>query len=224
MFDKRRIALTASGILAILLGATALAEDKMEPLPLKPPKPGITGTPKEVSGLPGPVEKRSEQLRPPVLAPAGCVNLAAKRPVTSSDPEPMIGKLEQITDGDKEALVGSWVEVAMGKQWVQIDLGKSAEIHEVLLWHRHDNFVVFKGVVVQVADDADFISGVKTLFNNDQDNSVGLGIGDDKYYFEDYQGKLIDGKGVKARYIRLWSKGSTLGDGNEYTEVEVWGK
>ena len=193
MFTRRTAALAATGLFALVLGGTAGAQEKLEPLPLTIPKPGITGTPKEIKGLTGQVEKRTEEIRPPVLAPAGCVNLAFKRPVTSSDPEPMIGKLEQITDGDKAAFGGSWVELTLGKQWVQIDLGKPADIHAILLWHRHDNFVVYKGVVVQVASDPDFINGVKTLFNNDQDNSVGLGIGDDKYYFENYQGRLIQG-------------------------------
>ncbi|MGA2498264.1 MAG: hypothetical protein ABSH20_11015 [Tepidisphaeraceae bacterium] len=224
MFTQRNVMLVAVALLTLTLGGTAGAEEKMEPLPLKPPKPGITGTPKEIKGITGEIESPAGKVRPPFLAPAGCVNLAFKRPVTSSDPEPIIGKLEQITDGDKDALGGSWVELALGRQWVQIDLGKPAEIHAILVWHRHDNFVVYKGVVVQVASDPDFINGVKTLFNNDQDNSIGLGIGDDKYYFEDYQGKLIEGKGVKARYVRLWSNGSTMGDANEYTEVEVWGK
>jgi len=35
---------------------------------------------------------------------------------------------------------------------------------------------IYRDVVVQVADDADFINGVKTIFNNDQDNSAGLGV------------------------------------------------
>ena len=78
-------------------------------------------------------------------------------------------------------------------------------------------------VVVQVADDPDFIDNVKTLFNNDGDNSSGLGIGKDKAYWETNEGKLIDAKGVVARYVRLYSKGNTADDQNHYTEVEVYG-
>ena len=33
----------------------------------------------------------------------------------------------------------------------------------------------------------------------------------------------MDTKGVKGRYVRLWSKGNTSDDQNHYTEVEVWG-
>jgi hypothetical protein len=84
--------------------------------------------------------------------------------------------------------------------------------------------VVFHSVIVQVSDDPNFIDGVTTLFNNDQENAAGLGIGKDREYFETYEGKLIDAKGIKARYVRLYSKGSTYQDPlNRYTEVEVYG-
>jgi len=43
-------------------------------------------------------------------------------------------------------------------------------------------------------------------------------------YIETYQGKLIDGKGVKGRYVRLYSNGNTANKLNHYIEVEVWGK
>ena len=52
----------------------------------------------------------------------------------------------------------------------------------------------------------------------------GLGIGKDLEYFESNEGKLIDAKGEVARYVRLYSKGSTDSDLNHYIEVEVWGK
>jgi hypothetical protein len=77
---------------------------------------------------------------------------------------------------------------------------------------------------VQVSNDPQFIEGVTTLFNNDQTNAAGLGIGKDREYFETNEGKLVETKGVKARYVRLYSKGSTYQDPlNRYTEVEVWG-
>ena len=51
-----------------------------------------------------------------------------------------------------------------------------------------------------------------------------MGIGKDREYIENYEGKLIDAKGIKARYVRLYSKGSTFSDPlNRYTEVEVFG-
>jgi hypothetical protein len=41
-------------------------------------------------------------------------NLALNKPVTSSDKDPIIGKLDQVTDGDKEGSDGSWVELGAG--------------------------------------------------------------------------------------------------------------
>jgi len=77
---------------------------------------------------------------------------------------------------------------------------------------------------VQVADDADFLENVRTLYNNDHDNSAGLGVGKDLAYVEVNSGRLIDTKGVKARYVRLYSRGSTAGEMNHYIEVEVFGR
>jgi len=81
---------------------------------------------------------------------------------------------------------------------------------------------VYHDVVVQTADDPDMIRHVVTLFNNDIANDHGLGAGNDYQYIETAQGKLVDGKGTKARYVRLYSNGSTLNGGNDYQEVEVW--
>jgi hypothetical protein len=77
-------------------------------------------------------------------------------------------------------------------------------------------------VVVQAADDAEFTKNVRTIFNNDWENTSGLGIGSDKEYFETQEGKLIDAKGVKARYLRCYSRGSTMTAYNVYQEIEVY--
>jgi len=77
-----------------------------------------------------------------------------------------------------------------------------------------------------VASDPDFISDVQTVFNNDDDNSSGLGVGSDMNYVETSEGKLIDivNKGVKGQYVRLYSMGNNSNDQNHYLEVEVYGK
>ena len=72
-------------------------------------------------------------------------------------------------------------------------------------------------MVVQVSDDPAFGKDVKTVYDN---SAAGL----DRPYIESYQGKLIDAKGVKARYVRLYSNGNTTNKMNHYIEVEVWGK
>jgi hypothetical protein len=199
---------------------TAPAE--MVPIEIKLPKPMFVGTPQstKVANLEKPLGKP----RPPFLAPAGTTNVALGKPVASSDEEPIIGDIEMITDGDMEAADGSYVELGPFTQHVTVDLEAMHEIYAILMWHYHKQARVYFDVVVQVADDPDFITNVRTLFNNDTDNSAGIGVGKDMHYTETNEGKLIDAKGVKARYVRLYSNGNTGNDLNHYIEVAVYGK
>jgi hypothetical protein len=73
-----------------------------------------------------------------------------------------------------------------------------------------------------VSDDPEFKSGVTTLFNNDTDNSSGLGVGTDREYFEMEFGRVAAGKGVKARYVRGYTKGSNQSALNCWQEIEVY--
>jgi len=194
----------------------------MAPLPLKLPKPMFVGTPTNIS-VPN-LQKPSGKPRPPFYAPTGCVNLAAGKVVKSTDDMPIIGEIDMVTDGDKEAADGSYVELGPFQQHITVNLGQESENYAVLAWHYHKQARVYFDVIVQVADDPDFVTNVKTIFNNDIDNSAGLGIGKDMHYIETSEGKLIDAKGAKARYVRLYSNGSNANDLNNYIEVEVWGK
>ena len=208
--------------------AAAKPDDKKsEVLKIELPRPLFQGTPKNIKARPT-LEKYDEKPRPPFYVPPGVKNLALKKKVTSSDPAPIIGELEMITDGDKEGYDGCYVEVAPGKQWVQIDLGVPADIFALVVWHYHAEGRVYHDMVIQVADDPDFITNVRTVYNNDFDNSSGLGLGKDLEFIEDYRGRLIDakidGKPVRARYVRLYSRGNTSNDMNHYVEVEVFGK
>ncbi|MCH8805230.1 MAG: hypothetical protein IH986_03995 [Planctomycetes bacterium] len=191
-------------------------------LKLKLPRPAFKGTPKHVP--PGTnLEKPRKGPRPKFMAPKGTKLLSHGMPVKASDDDPIIGEIGFVTDGDREANEGSYVELGPGVQWVQIDLKKKHAIHAVLIWHYHASARIYHDVVVQVADDADFISNVRTVYNNDHDNSAGLGLGEAKEYWETYEGRLLDAKGVVARYVRLTSNGSTADDQNHYTEVDVYG-
>jgi hypothetical protein len=170
------------------------------------------------------LKKLSTEDRPPFLAPAGTTNVALGKPVTSSDPDPVIGDVSMITDGDKEAADGSFVELAPLLQHVTIDLEAVYEIFAIAVWHYHQQPQVYFDVIVQVADDCNFLKNVRTLFNNDIDNSAGLGPGKDMHYVETHQGELIDAKGAKARFVRLYSNGNNNNGLNHYIEVEVYGK
>ncbi len=232
----KRAMMLVTGLL--IVGTVSLADDKPTTRRAKPghdaagrkltkvdlelPRPAFKGTP--TNAPPGTnLEKPRKGARKPLLAPAGVENVAKGKPVTSSDPEPIIGELECVTDGTKEAEEGAYVELGPGLQWVQIDLKKKYEIFGLLVWHYHMTARVYRDVVVQVSNDPDFIEGVQTVFNNDHDNSSGLGLGDAKEYWETFEGKLMRVDGATGRYVRLYSKGSTADDQNHYTEVEVFG-
>jgi hypothetical protein len=206
-----------------MVAALAIAANVMaEPLKTEYPKPMFVGTPVPIS-LKN-MEKPHENKEWVFDLPAGSVNLAAKKTVTASDSAPLLGTLDLVTDGDKSAEEGSYVEIAGGKQWVQIDLGKTSDIGCILMWHYHLQARAYKAIVVQISDDPDFVKGVTTVFNNDMDNVNGLGVGKDFAYVENNYGKLVDAKGAKGRYVRLYSNGNTSNGMNHYIEVEVWGK
>jgi hypothetical protein len=205
--------------------APAPSGAKLVPIKIELPKPMFVGTPQDIK-----VENLEKPLgkpRPDFLAPEGTVNLAKEKTVKSSDEMPIIGEISYITDGDKEAADGSYVELGPLVQHITVDLGQPGELYAVVMWHYHKQPRVYTDVVVQVSNDADFIKDVKTIFNNDLDNSAGLGVGTDKHYIETSEGKLIDliSQGSpKARYIRFYSNGNTSNDLNHYIEIEVYGK
>lgn len=225
--NVRRGAVVSAAVLSAALlvchppACAAQTSDK-EPLPLTLPKPTFAGTPLNFVVKPG-IEPLSSKPRPLPLVPKGTVNLALHKRVTSSSP-PFSGSLDQVTDGIKEAREDTAVELKPRVQWVQIDLEQSDPISYIVVWHFFSEPVVFHDVIVQMSNDPRFIDGVNTLFNNDQENQAGLGIGKDREYFETNEGKLIDAHGIKARYVRLYSRGSSYRDPlNRYTEVEVYG-
>lgn len=212
------------GLAAILLftSNTALGQNVV-PLKIEIPKPMFVGTPKTIKSA-NLEPDRNKKPRPPVMVPKDVENVAADMMITSSDSFPVIGDLELATDGDKEGADGSFVELGPGKQYIQIDLEEEREIYAIVIWHFHSQARVYRDVVVQLADDEDFITNVRTVFNNDHDNSSGLGIGKDKEYIETNEGRPLAVKGEKAQYVRLYSNGSTASEMNHYVEVEVFGK
>ncbi|MEK7730213.1 MAG: discoidin domain-containing protein [candidate division KSB1 bacterium] len=202
------------------LNETVSAQN-LKPIPLVLPKPMFIGTPENMQ-VPN-LEKPLGKPRPAFLAPEGAKNISLNKPVSSTDEEPIIGEIAMITDGDKEAPDGHYVELGPFKQHVTIDLKAPHNIYAVVVWHFHKQARVYFDVVVQVADDKDFVKNVRTVYNNDHDNTSGLGVGKDKNYIETSEGRLIDAKGVIARYVRLYSKGNNNNDLNHYVEVEVHG-
>jgi hypothetical protein len=183
-------------------------DGKLVSIKLELPKPMFIGTPQnlKVKNLQKPLGKP----RPAFLAPPGTKNIALGKTVYSSDDFPVIGEVEMITDGDKNAAEGSFVELGPFLQDVTIDLGTNYKMYAIVFWHFHKQARVYFDVVVQTAEDKDMTENVTTLFNNDIDNSAS-------------EGKLIDAKGVTGRFVKLYSKGNTNNDLNHYIEVAVYG-
>lgn len=195
-------------------------QEKVE-LKIELPKPMFIGTPRNIKS--SNLEIITGKPRGPFFAPKGTELVSLKKPVTSSDSLPVIGELSYVTDGEKSGEDGYFVELGPGPQWVQIDLEAPYLIQAIVVWHYHSQARVYRDVIIQVSENKDFQEGIVTLFNNDHDNSSGLGAGGDKEYIETYEGKLIDGRSTPARYVRLWSNGNTSNDMNHYVEVEVYG-
>jgi hypothetical protein len=210
-----------AGLAASASAQTAAPEQGKEELKLQLPKPMFVGTPRNINS-PN-LEKVTGKSRGPFFVPTGTTLLSLNKPVTSSDTQPVIGDVAYLTDGEKSGEDGYFVELGPGKQYAQVDLKAPHQLNAILVWHYHAQARVYRDVVVLVSDDKDFVTGVTTVFNNDHDNSSGLGIGKDKEYIETAEGKLIDPRGARGRYIRLWSAGNTSNDMNHYVEVEIFG-
>lgn len=206
--------------LAFLLVPAHGAEEQ-KPLEFELPKAYYGGT---VASYWSPhLDTRVYVERPPLRAPEGTVVVSRKKPVTASS-APLLGELTQLNDGDKEFGKLSLLELPEGKQWVQIDLEEEYGIYAVLLWHFHEGSRVYFDVVGQLSNDPEFKTGVLTIYNNDYDNSLGLGAGTDKEYIENSDGRLFRPEGLRGRYIRFYSRGNSDHEFNNYVEIEVWGK
>lgn len=222
MMKSNKLSTLIFASLFLGLFATNVFSQKMVPIKIDLPKAMFVGTPTNMT-----IDKLEKPLgkpRPPFLAPEGTKNLALNKKVVSTDDMPIIGEVDYLTDGEKDGDEGNFVELGPFTQHVTIDLEKEYNIYALVLWHFHKQPRVYFDVVVQLSNDKDFKKGVKTIFNNDLDNSSKQGKGTDWHYVETAEGKLIDAKGEKARYVRCYSKGNNSNDLNHYIEVAVYGK
>jgi RNA polymerase sigma factor (sigma-70 family) len=210
-------------VVAAKSGSSQSGQSGLVPLILDLPTPAFKGTPKDLPLGPN-VEPLSDKPRAAMMVPPGLENLAPASTLTSSDRNVTADDLAKLTDGDKAASDQIIIFLRKGRQWVQMDLGSPQEVFALVIWHAHNIPKIYHDVIVQVADDPDFIENVRTIFNNDQDNTSGLWPGTQRKYVETYEGKLINAKGIKARHLRFHSNGSTESALNEYTEIEVYGR
>jgi hypothetical protein len=206
---------------AAAAAAAAVPAGDQEEIKLTFPKEMFIGTPVPTA-LPNLEKPDPTKVVKTFMAAKGTVNVAKGKKVSSSDSAPIIGDLTLVTDGDADGADGNFVELMPGKQWVQIDLEKAHDISKIAVWHYHKQAQAYIDVLVQVSDDAEFKTGVTTLFNSDHDDTSAMGKGADPAYIETNHGRVIDAKGTKARYVRLWSNGNTASDMNHYCEVQVY--
>ncbi len=185
------------------------------------PKPLFAGVPMPPDPPPNLVAGNSPPARE-VTIPRKVELISRKAPVTSSDPAPL-GELSMITDGDKQADDGYFVDLLPLKQWIQIDLGETREVWLVWLWMYHKSCVTYKDVIIQISDDPAF-NAAQTVFNNDHDNTSGMGEGKDEAWMETSFGHPVKVAGVHGRYVRLYSNGRNIDDTNQWIEVEVYGR
>ena len=215
---KRLFVIALAG--AWVASSARAAEGETVPLKLNLPAHTLKGTPEDLPKGPN-IEPVSDKPPTPVQVPKGVVNVAAGKSVTSSV-APFLGELSQITDGKKEAFDDDAVEFRKGTQWVQVDLGESYAIHAIAMWHDHRYVQAIHDVILQVSNDPEFKTGVTTLYNNDVDNSSGQGVGTDREYFELEFGRVVPAKGIKARYVRAYTRGSSQTALNCWQELEVY--
>ena len=221
MIPALNTVLTLATITLLNTTATFAADaPATEALVLQLPSPTLKGTPEQLPTGPG-IEANSDKPAAALMITKGAKNVALDKAVKTSV-NPFTGEASQITDGKKEAFDYDTVEMKKGVQWVQVDLGEVFTIQAIAIWHDHRYIQVMHDVIVQVSDDPEFKTGVTTLFNNDTDNSAGLGVGTDREYFERHFGRVFEGKGTKARYVRGYTKGSHLSALNCWQEIEVY--
>lgn len=215
------------GTIAFSLAAAALcafAADKVA-IKFEIPPPHSSGTPKEIKSDnlepdPGPGKYRA-----PIMVPVGFdKKLTTEDTKVTTSEEAVTGDNEYVVDGDKTPDATCMLQLPGGMQWVQLDLGAEHVVSAVCVWHDQGDDRVYKDVIIQLSNDEKFKEGVVTIFNNDHDNSSKIGAGKDKEYRERNDGRPVDGKLTKARYVRCYSAGSTSEPVNNYIEIEVFGK
>lgn len=187
------------------------------------PPPGFMGS-RVFGGQTASPPVRDPRDRPWTLAVgADLRNLAAGKPVTSSDAAPLQGSLSMLTDGVKSCTGDDVLELASGTQYVQVDLAMPCRIDGVGLWHFCQAPRLYAAVQIWISSTADF-QDARAVFNNDHQDLLGQGMGGDELYLETHLGLVQMVPQVTGRYVRAYSRGNTSNQLNHYIELEVYGQ
>lgn len=144
-------------------------------------------------------------------------NLAYGLVPTSSDVGAV--NLDKVTD---ESLATFGYLPSGSPAWVKIDLGSIVVLRLIKLWHLVGGTSrSYHDVIVQISEDDVTYT---TLFNNDTDDSAGEGVGTDAEYIENETGLSVScgTNGLTARYIRIWSNGSSADTISHFAEIEAY--
>ena len=176
--------------------AAQQATEKVE-LKLKLPKPMFIGTPTNIKSAN--LEAVTGKSRAPFMVPVGTKLLSLKKPVTSSDTQPVIGELDMITDGEKEGGDGYFVELGPGQAVgpdrsgrvvrAPRDPGLALPQPGARLPRRRRPGVRRQGLPEGRADD---------LQQRPRQHARAWASGKDKEYIEVAEGRLFDPKGVEG--------------------------
>ena len=210
---------------AVALCAASVFAEKVA-IKFELPPPHSSGTPKEIKSDNLEPDRGPGKLRPPIMVePEYAKKFTTEDTKVTTSEEAVTGENEYVVDGDKTPDATSMLQLPGGVQWVQLDLGAEHDISAVCVWHDQGDERVYKDVIMQISNDPKFLEGVTTIFNNDHDDSAKLGKkGTDKEYRERNDGRPVDAKLTKGRYVRCYSNGSTSEPVNNYIEIEVFGK
>ena len=212
--------------LGVLVFNVSLGRGEVGKVALEPvlPKPAFEGTPIDVRSAHIEAYRGDGVPPPPLLVPEDARLISKGCRVSANDSLVSKRDLALVTDGNKQYSTSAYLELAPGLRWIQLDLGAEVEIYAICLWRERPEQCIYRDTVVQISSDPEFVREVTMLFNNDYDNSAGLGVGTDQEYYEDHFGRRINGRGGRARYVRIFSNGNTSDIYNHFTEVEVYGK
>lgn len=141
-----------------------------------------------------------------------------------STSNPPIARLGLETDGNKicDETGLACYQPDNDLQWTQYDLKAPHEIDGIGMWYYYNpnakdesEYRINRDIIVQLSNDPEFKEEVVTVYNNDQDNSAGQGIGTDEEFKATPEGKQISFEPVTAQYIRFWVNGFTSENGSE---------
>jgi hypothetical protein len=148
------------------------------------------------------------------------INLLSGKIATTNSSNNNPNVLGLITDGDKT--LTNIADLNTGAVYIQYDLGASYNVDDVKLWHYYGDPRSYHDVLVELSNSSTFATGNTIVFNDDTNNSLGLGTGTDTEYAESSAGSNISFSAVNARYIRIYSNGSSSNTANHYVEAEAY--